>query len=82
MNFNDDPKNWYPSAARHRPLVYRDIKEASELWQKRAEAMLWNKERYGDRVCILTFEDLVGKTESLMRYLTEFLEIKFNVTRF
>ncbi len=40
--------------------------------------MLWNKERYGDRVRILTFEDLVGKTESVMRYLAEFLEIKFN----
>ena len=73
-----DPKNWYPSAARHRPLVYGDIKEALELWQKSARAILWNKERYGDRVCILTFEDLVGKTESVMHYLADFLEIKFN----
>jgi hypothetical protein len=40
--------------------------------------MLWNKEKYGDRVCILTFEDLIGKTESAMRYLAEFLAIKFD----
>jgi hypothetical protein len=73
-----DPKNWYPSAARHRPHVYTDIKTALELWQKSARAMLWNKERFGDRVCILTFEDLVGKTESVMRYLSKFLEIKFD----
>jgi len=73
-----DPKNWYPSAARHRPLVYGGIKEALELWQKSARAILWNKERYGDRVCILTFEDLVGKTESVMHYLADFLEIKFD----
>jgi len=73
-----DPKNWYPSAARHKPSVYEDIREALSLWEKSARAMLWNKERYGDRVCILTFEDLIGKTESVMRYLAEFLAIKFD----
>jgi hypothetical protein len=73
-----DPKNWYPSAAKHKPLVYEDINKSLDLWQTSARAMLRNKERYSDRVCILTFEDLVGKTESVMRYLAEFLEIKFN----
>jgi hypothetical protein len=73
-----DPKNWYPSAAKHKPLVYGDIGKALDLWQKSARAMLWNKERFGDRVCILTFENLVGKTESVMRYLADFLEIKFD----
>jgi tetrahydromethanopterin S-methyltransferase subunit H len=48
------------------------------LWQTSAEAMLRNKERYSDRVCILTFEDLVGKTESIVRYLAKFLEIEFD----
>jgi hypothetical protein len=75
-----DPKNWYPSASRHKPRVYGNIRKALELWQKSAQAMLWNKERYGDRVCILTFEDLVSKTESVMCYLAEFLEIKFDNT--
>jgi hypothetical protein len=73
-----DPRNWYPSASRHRPHVYGDIEEALDLWQKNARAMLRNKERYGDRVCILTFEDLVGKTESVMRHLADFLGIKFD----
>jgi hypothetical protein len=39
--------------------------------------MIWNKKRYGDRVCIITFEDLIAKTKSVMRYLAEFLQIKF-----
>jgi len=39
--------------------------------------MLRNKDRFGERVCILTFEDLISKTESVMRYLAEFLGIKF-----
>ena len=73
-----DPKNWYPSAARHRPHVYGDIEEALNLWQKSARAMLWNKARFGDRVCIVTFEDLVGQIESVMGYLSDFLAIKFD----
>ena len=73
-----DPRNWYPSAANHKPLVYGDIRKALSLWEKNARAMLWNKEKYGDRVCILTFEDLVGHTETVMRYLADLLKISFD----
>jgi hypothetical protein len=72
-----DPKNWYPSAIRHKPRICRGIRDGVDLWKESARAMLWNKDRYGDRVCILTFEDLITKTKSVMRYLAEFLEIKF-----
>ena len=72
-----DPKNWYPSAIRHKPRICRGIRDGVGLWKKSAKAMLRNKDKYGDRVCILTFEDLISKTESVMRYLAEFLEIKF-----
>jgi hypothetical protein len=72
-----DPKNWYPSAIRHKPRICRGIRDGVDLWKKSAQAMLRNKDRYGDRVCILTFEDLITKTKSVMRYLAEFLEIKF-----
>jgi hypothetical protein len=72
-----DPRNWYPSAIRHKPRICRDIEDGVDLWKKSAWAMLRNKDRYGDRVCILTFEDLITKTKSVMLYLAEFLEIKF-----
>jgi len=72
-----DPRNWFPSAIRHKPRICRDIQEGVDLWSKSAQAMLWNKDKYGDRVLILTFEDLITKTKSVMRYLAEFLEIKF-----
>jgi hypothetical protein len=72
-----DPKNWYPSAIRHKPKICRGIRDGVDLWKKNARAMLRNKDRYGDRVCILTFEDLITRTKSVMRYLAEFLEIKF-----
>ena len=72
-----DPKNWYPSALRHKPKICRGIRDGIDLWKKSAQAMIWNKSRYGDGVCILMFEDLISKTESVMRYLAEFLGIKF-----
>ena len=72
-----DPKNWYPSAIRHKPRICRDIRDGVELWNNSAQAMVWNKKRYGDRVCIITFEDLITKTKSVMRYLAEFLRIRF-----
>jgi hypothetical protein len=52
-----DPKNWYPSAIRHKPRICRDIQEGVDLWKKSAQS---------------------SKTESVMRYLAEFLEIKFD----
>ena len=73
-----DPKNWYPSAVRHKPRICRGIQEGIELWKNSAKAMLRNKDTYGDRVCILTFEDLITKTKSVMLHLVEFLEIRFD----
>ena len=72
-----DPKNWYPSAIRHKPRICRGIRDGIELWKNSAKAMIRNKDIYGDCVCIITFEDLIVKTESVMRYLATFLQIKF-----
>jgi hypothetical protein len=73
-----DPKNWYPSAIRHKPRICRGIQDGIDLWKKSARAMLRNKDSYGDRVCILTFEDLISKTEAVVHYLAKFLEIEFD----
>ena len=73
-----NPKNWFPSANRHFKDKYGDIKQALSQWCENAEAMLKNKKRYGDRVCIITFDDLVQRTESAMRYLADFLKIRFD----
>ena len=67
-----DPKNWFPSALRHGPKFYGDIKLAILQWNESAQAMLRNKELYGDRIRLLKFEDLVGDTEAVMRYLQNF----------
>ncbi len=72
-----DPRNWYPSALRHGPKLYRDIKLALLQWNESAQAMLRNNKLYGDRIRLLKFEDLVDKTEAVMRYLAKFLDIEF-----
>lgn len=73
-----DPKNWYPSAANHKPHNYGDIKEALKLWRQSAAAMLRNQKQYRDRVCVLKFEDLICNTEFVMRYLSKFLDISYD----
>lgn len=75
-----DPKNWFPSALRHVPKKYGDVSRAMSQWRESSQAMLRNRERYGDRVCLVKFEDLVSKTEPVMRYLAEFLNIVFDDT--
>lgn len=73
-----DPKNWYPSAVKHRSNVYGDIRKSIDLWKSSTEAALRNKKKYGERVCIVRFEDLVSKTEVVMLYMANFLKINFD----
>jgi len=40
--------------------------------------MLWNKETYGARVCLIKSEDLLSKTNAIMHYLAGFLGIEFD----
>jgi len=75
-----DPKNWFPSALRHDPVKYGDIRSALGLWHESTQAMIRNKEKFGERVCIIKFEDLVSKTESVMCHLANFLGILLTPT--
>ena len=73
-----DPRNWFPSAVRHDPLKYGDIRSALGLWRESTQAMIQNKDKFGERVCIIRFEDLVSNTELVMRHLAYFLDIQFD----
>jgi len=73
-----NPKTWFPFGSTHWPDSYSDVGRAAGEWNESAQAILWNKERYGDRVCLIKFEDLVSQTEAVMRYLADFLAIEFN----
>jgi hypothetical protein len=77
-----DPKNWFPSAFRHNAKIkrtkYLDMDLALNQWEECAQAMIRNKNKYADKVCIIRFEDLIGKLESVMCYLARFLSLEFN----
>jgi len=73
-----NPKSWFTSARKRWPRKYTDGGQAVSKWNKSAQAMLWNRERYGDRVCLIQFEDLVSKTEAVMRFLAQFLNVEFD----
>src|SRR5205085_10314880 len=69
-----DPRGWYASARKHR-THYHDLDTALDLWRRSAEAALAARERWSDRVVLLTYETLVGDTESAVRGLAERLGI-------
>ena len=73
-----NPKSWFPSAKKRWPGSYTDVEQALSAWNKSARVMLWNKEKYGDCVCLIQFEDLISKTEAVMRFLAEFLGMEFD----
>lgn len=77
-----NPKNWFPSALRHNVKIkkdkYADIEIALHQWKENAEAMIWTKQKYDQRVCIIRFEDLISDIEAVMRHLAQFLNIEFD----
>ena len=72
------PKDCFPSARKRWPDSHTDVGRAASEWNESAQAMLWNKEKYGDRVCLIQFADIIRKTETVMRFLAEFLGIEFD----
>jgi hypothetical protein len=72
-----EPRGWYASASRHR-RQYEDLDEAIGVWRRSTEATLDNRERFGERVVVLTYEELVLETEATMSRLAERLGISMS----
>ena len=66
-----DPRAWYVSAARYMPRHYADVETAMGLWAGSARSALGALERFGERVVVLTYEQLVTDTEATMRLICE-----------
>ncbi len=64
-----DPGGWYGSARKYKPRLYDDVEQAVPAWRASTEATLDAGERYGDRVVLLTYEQLVSQTEETMRHV-------------
>jgi Sulfotransferase family len=65
-----DPCAWYASV-RRQDERYADPEHAIGRWRQSAQAALDARERHGERVVVITYEDLVLETEPVMRRLAE-----------
>jgi hypothetical protein len=73
-----NPQNWYCSALQAEPKRYADIKWSMMRWKERHHSALWSKEHFANRTCLIKVEDLATNTEAVMRYLAEFLGLRFD----
>jgi hypothetical protein len=65
-----DPRAWYASAREHSPK-YGDLDGALALWRASTGAALAAHQRFGPRVLLLTYEQLVLETEATMKRVAE-----------
>jgi Sulfotransferase family len=72
-----DPRAWYSSAREHR-RSYGDLVEAVDLWRQSTEAALKASERFGKRVLLLTYEELVSAPEETMSRVAERIGISIS----
>jgi hypothetical protein len=72
-----DPAQWFVTVSRHEPKTYGDAKWAISRWKESVRAVMETRKKFGDRVCLIKFEDLVTQTQSIMRFLSGFLRIPY-----
>jgi hypothetical protein len=64
-----DPRAWYASVRTQPP--FQEGEEALRRWCRSTESALDARERHGERVLVLTYEELVLDTERAMRRVAE-----------
>jgi hypothetical protein len=74
------PDSWYVSARAYRPDEYGTIAGAMPQWIESADAAVRAKRKYGDRACVVKFEDLVLRTEATMRHLAGLVGIGWDAS--
>jgi hypothetical protein len=61
-----DPRAWYVSAARYKAEQYAEVDVALDLWRMSTEAAIEAARRFGERVLVLTYEQLVLDAKATM----------------
>jgi hypothetical protein len=59
-------------------IPYANIEDAIDVWKESTQAMIRNKQHYGQRMCIIKFEDLIFQTEPAMRHIADYTGIDFD----
>jgi sulfotransferase family protein len=72
-----DPGAWYESASKYRER-WHELEGAIAEWTRSTEAALDASKRHGDRVLVVTYEQLVLDPEGTMRRIADRLGIEFS----
>jgi hypothetical protein len=73
-----EPKGWYASSHRQRPHVNPNTQEAIPYWMESAQAMIHNKEQYGNKVYLISFDTLLKDTKGVMQKLSDWLGLTWD----
>lgn len=71
------PGSWFVSARKHNPTRFGQLDEALRLWLKSTGASIAAKDRYGDRVLLLHYNELVDDLSRVMERVASRLGIDF-----
>ena len=72
-----DPESWSQQAVHKNRSTYPDVETALGSWNRDVQEMIRTKDAFDERMSIVRFEDLTGRTEAVMRWLADFLGISF-----
>jgi hypothetical protein len=76
------PLSWFPSIVRQKAGTppFNDTQKVAAYWNNSVEAMFREKKRKPERVIIISFDDLVTKTEATMRLICRRIGIGYEHT--
>jgi hypothetical protein len=72
-----DPRSWFESSRRYEQR-HEDVDRAMATWSRSTRSSLRARERYGEQVIVVSFEQLVLETEPLMRRIAQRLGLAFS----
>ena len=72
-----DPHGWYGSARKH-DRIFKEVDQALPVWRRSAEAALAAADQYGERVAVITYEQLVVETEATMQLIADRIGISMS----
>ena len=72
-----DPVQWFVAVSGLEPKTYGDTEWTINRWKESVRAVMKTRKKFDDRVCFIKFENLIDRTESVMRHLAEFLGISY-----
>lgn len=73
-----DPKGWYGSSHKKGPQNYSTPQVSIPIWLDSARAMIRNKQNYGDKVFLISFDALLKDTAGHMRKLADWIGLTWD----